>query len=156
MPGKKGFTLIELVVVMVIIGIIVAFIVPNYSAMMQQGAAKAAQDNLITIYNAQKSYYFSNNGSYCTVSCASLNVGANSIDNILGLNITDNNFTYACTPHPSNFQCTATNIGDPNLKLTLTYNPIVLPGGLTCASSTGANPGCNPSCVSDHSAYCPS
>ena len=147
MPDKKGFTLVELIVVMVIIGILATVAVLNYNTMMIQGAAKAAQNNLTAIYTAQKSYYF-NNGSYCT-SCNSLA----SINSTLALNVSDNNFQYTCaTAAGPSYTCTARNNSDANLVLTVTSgtpnspNPIVLPGG----SGT-----LNPSCVSDHRIYCP-
>jgi prepilin-type N-terminal cleavage/methylation domain-containing protein len=150
MSAKKGFTLIEILVVLVIIGILAAVAIPNYNTMIVQGAVKTAQNNLTTIYTAQKNYYF-NNGVYCIAGCNSLsniNLPAN-----LNLNITDNNFSYACAAvaGPS-YTCTATNISDTSLILTVTGgtpnnpNPIVLPG----ASGT-----LNPSCATDVAAYCP-
>lgn len=141
MSFKKGFTLIEILVVLIITAILIAVGLPNYNTMMQNGAAKAAQNNLVTIYNAQKTYYL-NNSSYCTTSCTSL---AN-INTALSLNITDSNFAYTCS-NTGGFQCTATNNGDANLILTLTNNPIILPGGTGTA---------NPGCATDVAAYCPS
>jgi prepilin-type N-terminal cleavage/methylation domain-containing protein len=158
MSDKKGFTLIEIIAVMVIIGIMTAIAFPTYVTMLNQGAAKSAQNNLIAIYNGQKTYYLSNGNYYNSGS-------ANDLTNInaaLILNITDTNFTYTCaTAAGPKYTCTATNISDGNLVLTVTSgtpaapNPIVLSGGTTCASSTGANPGCNPSCTTDVNAYCP-
>jgi type IV pilus assembly protein PilE len=154
MSDKKGFTLMELIVVMIIIGILATVAVSNYTTMMIQGAAKAAQNNLTAIYNAQKNYYFNNN-KYCISPNGVCNSSA-SVNTTLSLNISDNNFTYTCNDNASGFVCYATNNSDANLYLTITNNPIILPGGSTCASSTGANPGCNPSCSSDVTAYCPS
>jgi len=140
----------EIIVVLVIIGILAALSVPTYTTMVIQGAAKASQNNLITIYNAQKNYYF-NNGTYCTSANGICNSLA-SINTTLSLNISDNNFTYTCA-NTGGFQCTATNISNTNLILTVTGGlpnnptPIVLPGG----SGT-----LNPSCVSNNNAYCPS
>jgi len=152
MPEKKGFTLIEIIVVLVILGGLAAIAIPSYSTYTQQGAAKAAQNNLITIYNAQKNYYFSN-GTYCVSSNGVCNSSA-SVNSNLSLNITDTNFTYTCTNNPFNpfvadFICYATNNGDSNFLLTLTgSNPIVLPGG---------TPPLNPSCQDpENPTYCPS
>jgi len=162
MSYKKGFTLIEIIVVLVIIATLAAIAMPNYYTMMQQGAAKAAQNNLITIYNGQKNYYLSLicHGSYCVSPiCGSLNGGAVPINFMLRLNIIDNSFNYRCVIGAiadNGFKCTATGINsfDPSLILTVTNNPIVLPGGTGCATNAGAS--CNPSCATDIPAYCPS
>ena len=143
---------------MVIIGILICIAVPIYFSMLQQGAANAAEHNLVTIYNAENSYYFSN-GSYCIASCDSLpdiNLAAN-----LNLNLTDSYFNYTCNnvpPSGSGFSCTATGITN-GITLTvkggITNNlPIVLPGGVGCTTTAGAN--CNPSCSPVTSTKCPS
>ncbi len=146
MSDKKGFNLIELIIVMVVIGILIAVAIPSYTTMVMQGAANAAIKNLTSIYSAEKSYYFTN-GGYCTANCnttANINLSTN-----LALNINDNNFGYTCTAAGSSYTCTATNNSNSNFTLTLTGPPaqIVLPGG------SGTR---NPSCTSNISAYCPS
>jgi prepilin-type N-terminal cleavage/methylation domain-containing protein len=153
MPNKKGFSLMEIVVVVLIIGILAWIAIPNWVNFMNQGAANAAEHNLITIYNAQKNYYF-NNKNYCIDTtnpnpCDNLN----DINSNLTLTITDpgnsNNdgyFTYKCT-NTSGYLCTAKSISSngPTLTLTLT-TPIVLPGG---------TPTLNPSCTPGSGNYCP-
>ena len=139
MCGRKGFTLIETIVVMIIIGIAAAIAVPNYYSFIQSGASKAAQNNLTTIYAAEKNYYF-NNGSYCINSGPNPTCADNlaDINTHLSLNITDNYFTYACgTNLTYGFYCTATNISNPAVNLT-SYGgaPAGLPGG-SCASDEG-------------------
>ena len=152
MSAKKGFTLIEIIVVLVIIGILAAIAEPNYVTYLQQGVAKAAQNNLTTIYNAQSTYYYTNN-TYCiNPNCTSLN----SINTLLSLNINDTSFNYTCgtDPNGSKFLCTATEISNSNLILSVTSNAIVLPGGVGCATNAGAS--CNPSCSSTNNpSYCP-
>lgn len=161
----------ELIVVMVIIGVLAAFAVPCYSTMMIHGTAQAAQNNLITIYRAQKDYYFSN-GTYCTSNngvCTSLNTGTNSINKTLSLNINDNNFSYLCANDTTGFICQAQSYSDPHLVLTVTNsqlvnNPIGGPGPGASASaslsaslsaSASASQPNNPICTSDISVYCP-
>ncbi len=148
MPDKKGFTLMEIIAVAMIVGILSAVALPKYNTMMIQGAAQAAQNNLITIYNTQKSYYLSN-GSYCIASCDSLA----HINTALSLNITDSLSNYTCN-NTGGFTCTATNISDTNLILTVTNASIILPGGTGCTASPWVSP-CNPACATDVTSYCP-
>ncbi|MBF0510832.1 MAG: type II secretion system protein [Candidatus Omnitrophica bacterium] len=151
---KKAFTIIELVVVLVIIGLLAAFAVPSYNAFMQQGAGENAQSNLMTIYQAQRSYFFKNYSNFCLdTSTAPCNNLAN-INTNLPSRIVDTQFNYTCTSDPSGYICTATNISNPGFQLTITNNPIVLPGAQNCTASNQS--GCNPSCVNpSNPSYCP-
>jgi prepilin-type N-terminal cleavage/methylation domain-containing protein len=160
MSNKKGFTLIEILVVLVIVGVLALVALPNYNAMVIQGSASTAQNNLISIYNAQKASYINNNKYYFSAACPDTLNNINTSP-LLSLNLADTNFNYCCT-NANGFTCTATNISDGALILTVTGgttaapDPIVLPGGTTCAGPTGASPGCNPSCATDVFSYCPS
>jgi len=142
MSNKKGFTLMEIIVALVILGILSAISVPFYTTMIMQGSAKAAQNNLITIYNGQKNYYYDHD-AHCIATCNSLaNINTN-----LSLNITDNNFNYACAANASGFACTATNKTLNTFTLTVNNTALVLPGG--------ASP-LNPSCTyAANPSYCP-
>jgi type IV pilus assembly protein PilE len=151
MSRTKGFTLIEIIVVLVIIAILATIAVPSYNTYIQQGAAKSAQNNLVSIYNGQKTKYFNTSSYYDSGGASSDLTGINTA---LGLNISDNNFQYTCTAAGSTFSCTATNSGDSNLYLTVTNNSIILPGGTGCTASPWVAP-CNPSCATDVAAYCP-
>ena len=135
MSDKKGFTLIELIVSLIILGILVAITVPSYNTMVMQGSTQTAQNNLITIYNAEKNFYYSN-GYYCTRSTQNLSCASSlaNINNALSLNIQDSYFTYSCNDpnsssdgnNGSDFSCTATSNSIANLYLTLSNKPIIL------------------------------
>jgi len=113
MSGKKGFTLAEIIVVMIIIGILADLAIVNYFTVLQQQSAKAAQTNLITIYSAEKNYFFSHGGAYCTTACFNLT----QINFWLTTNINDNYFTYNCNYNKP--FCVATNKSNNAFILTI-------------------------------------
>jgi len=97
MKRSKGFTLIEIVVVIVILGFLAAIAIPVYNNLVQNSAAQAAQNNLQILFTAQKSYYF-NNGSYCINTGLNSTCGSNLayLNFNLKLNIVDNYYNYSC------------------------------------------------------------
>ena len=66
MMKKKGFTLIELMIVIAIIAILAAILVPNFLKARAQGVATACSANLKNIATAVEMYSTDNNGSYPT------------------------------------------------------------------------------------------
>lgn len=63
MKSKKGFTLIELMIVVAIIGILAAIAIPNFLKFQCRSKQSEAKQNLGAIYTAMMSYY-SNNDTY--------------------------------------------------------------------------------------------
>ena len=99
MSNRKGFTLIEIIVVLVIIAITSMIAIPSYLAFMKKGESQSAWNNLIAIYAAEKNYYL-NNGNYCTGSALSSDCGYSLANINAGLSLTipaDSYFTYQCT-----------------------------------------------------------
>ena len=60
---SKGFTLVELMVVLLIIGILVAIAVPVYGATQRNAKEKACRANIRTIEGAVQQYAADNNGA---------------------------------------------------------------------------------------------
>ena len=57
MAGKNGLTLIELIVVMVIIGILLYLVVPNYAVYVNNSKIQAVENNLTAIGAAEQKYF---------------------------------------------------------------------------------------------------
>jgi type IV pilus assembly protein PilA len=70
MRNKKGFTLIELMIVVAIIGILAAIAIPNFLKFQAKSKQSEAKTNLKAIYTAETSYYGENN---CYNSFADIN-----------------------------------------------------------------------------------
>ena len=63
--NKKGFTLIELMIVVAIIGILAAIAIPNFLKFQAKSKQSEAKTNLKAVYTAETSYFGENN-SYGT------------------------------------------------------------------------------------------
>jgi type IV pilus assembly protein PilA len=61
MRNKKGFTLIELMIVVAIIGILAAIAIPNFLRFQAKSKQSEAKTNLKAIYTAETGYYGENN-----------------------------------------------------------------------------------------------
>ncbi len=146
---RQGFTLIEILVVMVIIAIAAVFALPNFTTPTEQAKALTAQNNLLAIYSAQRNYYNINNGSF-NMGGGGAGIGGSgvagdpngvqAINTAFVLNIQDDgSYIYDCgvtTKAPPT--CTAIRNNSSNLGISIVLNsPINL-------SRVGvANPTCN-------------
>jgi len=75
--NQKGFTLIELMIVVVIIGILAAIAIPNFIAMQNRAKEGSTKANMHTFQLAAEDYGVQNDGIYAT--------GATGADIVSGL-----------------------------------------------------------------------
>lgn len=98
---QKGFTLLELMIVVAIIGILASIAVPGYRDYIKKGKAVEATSNLADL-KIKAEQFFQDNRTYVGINCAPAEA---------------KNFAYACTasngtgtPDATGFRYTATGV----------------------------------------------
>lgn len=91
--AKYGFTLIELIVVIIIVGILAAVGISQYSKTVEKGRTAEAKTNLGTVYKLGYEYYLQN-GSVTGMTNAYVNIGT-SADQIPSVCRSTHYFQYA-------------------------------------------------------------
>jgi len=114
----KGFTLIELMIVVGVIGIVAAIAIPAYSGYIQTSRRVEGQQNLESINFAQTEFFAENNLYFSGNSTASLITNSQGLWTPAETLDADQNFTYTVVAGStaaiaSSFTATATGRGTP-------------------------------------------
>jgi len=98
MLNRRGFTLIELMIVVVIIGILAAIAIPNFLSMQDRAKEASVRANMHTIQVAFEDFNVLTNGTY-PIAAASVTPAGDTLTDLLpGAVMPDNPFTGAATP----------------------------------------------------------
>lgn len=135
MNPRKAFTLTELMVVVILIGIIAAFALPNYQKSIRKAHERDAVVQLMAIHAACK-IYNAQTGHYLE---GSLDIKG--INEQLGLNVIENgmDYTYSSTT-PDEFYATAQWPGDDSFTIYIDQRPIEKDTNPCCSKYHGDCP----------------
>lgn len=130
---KNGFSLMEIMIVIVILSLIVGFGLPSYSKAIEKNRARRVRMNLIGFHAALTTF----EAQTGTFPATGLNLGG--LNGVLGTNILDDSFGYTFTnPGGGSFSLVAVH-NDNLYKFTLTQ-AVISPANPVCADLDGNCP----------------
>lgn len=135
--NSKGFTLIELMIVVVIIGILAALAIPRFMRSTTKSKQSEAKQLLKQIYTMQRAYRQEFN-AYC-LGGVTASAAAPATFGLIGVDIQASaRYSYLMAATVNTFSCTATaNLDDDLVNDVWTINQT---GALTCTSDDSVLP----------------
>jgi prepilin-type N-terminal cleavage/methylation domain-containing protein len=114
LKNRKGFTLIEIIVVLIIIGVLVAMALPGLFAQIARQRVQEAMNTMNMMRSAMESCGISNNYDFATCDWTTISMSDPSYNTPAGSNM-GSKFTYTWSALGSNtYTMTATSTGDVN------------------------------------------
>lgn len=134
MKKSQGFTLIELMIVVAIIGILAAIAMPSYTQHVIRASREAAQTELMQMAAVQEKIYL-NSSIYTAAAITAAYTGQSSGGLGITGNSVDRKYTYGCECNAQDFVITATPVAgtpqaaDGNLSISSTGQRLGGPTG---------------------------
>jgi type IV pilus assembly protein PilE len=108
----RGFTLLEVMIVCVIVGILAAIVLPSYQAQLRKSRRASAESHLMDIASRQQQYLLDNRQYASTLSDLGITTPSD-VSPYYTINACDSSGSYVCSVAgtPPSFTVTATPIG---------------------------------------------
>jgi len=155
MKNQKGFSLVELLVVVIIIAIVAAIAIPNLLASRRSANEASAISSLRTIHSAQATYQalYGSNVNYANGASVLSGTGVDLIDDTLGAGA-KSGYNFVVTATTPQVYCatakpqTAGTTGDRAFGVSQQGVIFATPGNtVTCDAATGVVGGTSPTAI---------
>jgi prepilin-type N-terminal cleavage/methylation domain-containing protein len=132
----KGFTLVEVIIVLMIIGMIAAFAVPNWQKSIERADEKEIVHNLNMLYEASR-LYITRGGAFDINDLSD----RQEINDTFGIQIMESSVTYSCGSDTVVY-CAGTAASGWHIRVDLegaNEGDVNCPAGNSCPSGAGAH-----------------